>query len=47
MLKAGKWKDRACDGNVAEKYLKDQRATGWEQKKKRRYHVQGVEPKVG
>jgi len=38
-LKAGKWKERACEPTVAAEILKDQKATGWEQRKKRRYHV--------
>nr|WJH19493.1 RNA-binding motif protein 42 [Euglena gracilis] len=43
MLRASKWKDRACDPEAAKEVIKDQKATGWEQKKKRRYHV-NLEP---
>eukprot|EP01010_Urceolus_cornutus_P000665 NODE_1181_length_1056_cov_240.495531_g904_i0.p1 GENE.NODE_1181_length_1056_cov_240.495531_g904_i0~~NODE_1181_length_1056_cov_240.495531_g904_i0.p1 ORF type:complete len:288 (-),score=55.78 NODE_1181_length_1056_cov_240.495531_g904_i0:104-967(-) len=40
MLKASKWKDRAAEPTVAKKTMRDAKATGWEQKRKRRYHVQ-------
>ena len=38
-LKASKWKERFCEPTVAEKVLRDEKATGFALRRKKRYHV--------